>query len=107
MIQKKLQDVYRGCAEWVSNDDLFFVDSTHTLGPAGEGSRIILDVLPNLPPGAYVYFHDIWFPYDYDPSILDGALCFWPETVLLYAFLCMNQRLPPRPSRQLRRKIQR
>lgn len=92
LIQKKLQDVYGRCAGWVSKDDLFFIDSSHTLGPAGEVSRIILDILPNLCSGAFVHFHDIWLPYDYDPGILDGTLFFWHETALLCAFLCMNQR---------------
>jgi hypothetical protein len=91
LVQKKLQDVYRQCADWISKDDLLFIDSSHTLGPAGEVSRIILDILPNLPPGSFVHFHDIWFPYDYDPGVLDGTLFFWHETALLCAFLCMNQ----------------
>ena len=91
LIHKKLQDVYVECPGWLSKDHFFFVDSSHTLGPAGEVSRIILEILPNLPPECYVHFHDIWFPYDYNPRVLDEALFFWHETALLCAFLCMNQ----------------
>ena len=92
LIPKKLQDVYVECAGLVSGNDLLFVDSTHTLGPAGEVSRIILEILPRLQENVLVHFHDIWFPYDYGPDILGGALCFQHETALLYAFLCMNAR---------------
>ena len=35
LIPKKLQEVGPMCAEWVGEGGFFFVDSTHTLGPAG------------------------------------------------------------------------
>lgn len=72
--------------------DLFFVDSSHTLGPAGEVTRIVLEMLPRLAAGVRVHFHDIWFPYDYSGGILDGELFFWHETALLHAFLVCNRR---------------
>ena len=72
--------------------DLFFVDSTHTLGPAGEVSRIILEMLPRLNDGVLVHFHDIYFPYDYPTDILEGALFFSHESPLLHAFLVNNPR---------------
>jgi hypothetical protein len=71
--------------------DLFFVDSSHTLGPAGEVSRLILEVLPRLPDDVFAHFHDIWYPYDYSPSIFE-QLFFWHESVLLHAFLVANSR---------------
>ena len=76
----------------LGDDLLFFVDSTHTLGPAGEVSRIVLEMLPCLKPGAHVHFHDITFPYDYDRHTLDSALVFPHESVLLHAFLAYNSR---------------
>jgi hypothetical protein len=71
--------------------DLFFVDSSHTLGPAGEVTRIILEMLPRLAAGVRVHFHDIWFPYDYSGGMLDGELFFWHETALLHAYLTGNR----------------
>lgn len=73
--------------------DLFFIDSTHTLGPAGEASRIILEMLPRLAPGVFVHFHDIWFPYDYVGGVLDEELFFWHESPLLHAYLVHNDRV--------------
>src|SRR5215472_187954 len=72
-------------------DSLFFVDSTHSLGPGGEVSRIILEMLPRLKPGASVHFHDITFPYDYARDVLE-TLFFGHESVLLHAFLAFNSR---------------
>jgi hypothetical protein len=76
--------------EQLSAGDLFFVDSTHTLGPAGEVTRIILEFLPRLPEGVIIHFHDILFPYDYTPDVLNGALFFPHESPLLHAFLALN-----------------
>jgi hypothetical protein len=72
--------------------DFFFVDSSHTLGPAGEVSRIILELLPRLKAGTYVHFHDIVLPYDYPADVLTDALFFPHESVLLQAFLTFNSR---------------
>jgi hypothetical protein len=70
--------------------DFFFVDSTHTLGPAGEVSRIILELLPRLNRGVSVHFHDIYFPFDYPDEILSRPQFFPHESVLLHAFLANN-----------------
>ena len=90
LIPWKLQDVGPECVSSLKAGDLFFVDSSHTLAPAGEVNIIILETLPSLAPGAYVHFHDIYFPYDYGSAVLSSALFFPHETALLYAFLLMN-----------------
>jgi hypothetical protein len=71
---------------------LLFVDSTHAVRPGGEVNRLILEVLPRLARGCFAHFHDIVFPYDYAPSILDEDVFFWSESVLLQAFLTGNPR---------------
>jgi methyltransferase family protein len=78
--------------EALGEDTLFFVDSSHTLGPAGEVSRIVLEMLPRLKKGAVIHFHDIYFPYDYEPNILKEAVFFHHESALLQGFLTYNSR---------------
>jgi predicted O-methyltransferase YrrM len=92
LVREKAQDVDVEFFRQLGAGDLFFVDSSHTLGPGGEVSRIVLGILPRLSAGTYVHFHDIWFPYDYCPHVLSADLFFLHETPLLYAFLCMNER---------------
>ena len=58
--------------------------------PGSEVNRIILDVLPRLKSGVFVHFHDIYFPYDYSPTLLSFDLFFWVESTLLHAFLIGN-----------------
>jgi len=74
----------------LSEGDLLFVDSTHTVKVGGEVPRLILEVLPRLQPGVFVHFHDINWPYDYSPDLLGGVLFFWEETSLLLAFMVGN-----------------
>ena len=74
----------------LSDGDFLFVDSSHTLGPAGEVTRIVMSVLPKLGDNVYIHFHDIWFPYDYPGTLFKDTLFFWHETALLMAFLAYN-----------------
>jgi hypothetical protein len=90
LVAKPVQDLDASLVENLGPGDLFFVDSTHTLGPAGEVSWLILELLPRLRPGVRAHFHDVVFPYDYFPDTLSGALFFGHESVLLQAFLTLN-----------------
>ncbi|WP_348260963.1 class I SAM-dependent methyltransferase [Telmatobacter sp. DSM 110680] len=92
LITQKIEDVSIDFISRLQDGDLFFVDSSHTLGPAGEANLIILEILPRLATGVYAHFHDIYFPYDYGTDTLSSALFFPHETALLYAFLLMNRR---------------
>lgn len=92
LVAKKFEDSGLPLRELLQDDSFFFVDSSHTLGPAGEVTQLICDTLPTLPAGTWVHFHDIMFPYDYSPEILTSELFFCHETALLHAFLLQNDR---------------
>lgn len=92
LIQKGAEKVKPESIAGLESDLLFFVDSTHALGPAGEVTRIILEMLPKLKGGAYAHFHDINFPYDYGRNMLNSSLFFGHEGALLLAFLAHNKR---------------
>jgi hypothetical protein len=91
LIPKPAQDVDLKVLTSLDTNDLLFVDSTHAVRPGSEVNRIILEVLPRLPSGSFVHFHDIYFPYDYQSSVLT-TLFFAAESTLLHAFLIHNQR---------------
>ncbi|WP_187770709.1 class I SAM-dependent methyltransferase [Cognatilysobacter lacus] len=92
LVRAAVESLDYGFLQQLRDGDLFFVDSTHTLGPAGEVTRIILEMLPRLSDGVYAHFHDIAFPYDYQGDILTSALFCWHETTLLHGFLTFNDR---------------
>ena len=70
--------------------DLLFVDSTHTLKPGSEVPILIGEVLPRLCPGVCAHFHDIAFPYNYNPFVLDNRLFYHRETTMLYGYMVNN-----------------
>jgi hypothetical protein len=93
LIPNKAQLVDVDTMTGVGPGGLFFVDSTHSLRPGSEVTRIILEVLPRLPAGAWAHFHDITFPYDFHPRVMwKFALFFSHEAPLLHGFLCDNPR---------------
>ena len=93
LIQRPAQAVSVAEMAGLTAGDLFFVDSTHTVKAGSEVNYIILEVLPRLPAGTLAHFHDILFPYDYPPDLMDGCLFFWNESTLLHAFLIGNDRV--------------
>jgi hypothetical protein len=48
--------------------DILFIDSSHILMPGTDVDFLLNDVLPLLPVGALVHFHDVFLPDDYPPS---------------------------------------
>src|SRR5262249_12511849 len=71
---EKAQKVPRELLPGLGDSGFLFVDSTHTGKPGSEVNRLILEVLPRLARGSWVHFHDIYFPYDYQPGLLSDEL---------------------------------
>lgn len=77
----------------LGNGDVLFVDSSHTTKPGSEVHHILFRVMPRLPGGVWIHFHDINFPYDFGPNIFSpGDLFFGSESTLLHAYLIDNAR---------------
>src|SRR5215210_7484223 len=55
---------------------------------AGDVNFVVLEVLPQLQPGVFVHFHDIYLPYEYPRYFVERF--FWTEQYLLQAFLACN-----------------
>jgi predicted O-methyltransferase YrrM len=92
LLRQFVQDADPAIVNSLQSGDFLFIDSTHTLGPAGEVTRIVLELLPRLGTGVHVHFHDIGFPYDYGRGVLTRDLFFQHESALLHAFLTFNHR---------------
>jgi len=76
----------------LEENDILFIDSSHTVRIGGDVNFEILDVLPVLAPGVIVHFHDIAMPYEYDKIYATNPKfrVFWTESYLLQAFLAFN-----------------
>ncbi len=91
LIKEKVENIDLSFFESLSENDLFFIDSTHTVRIGGDVNFLILEVLPKLNKGVIVHIHDIQFPYEYFRSYLLQNHCFWQEQYLTQAFLMYNR----------------
>lgn len=76
----------------LSENDILFIDSGHTVRTGGDVNFLYLDILPRLAPGVMVHIHDIPMPYEYPEKYFTNPSfrMFWTESYLLQAFLCFN-----------------
>jgi len=72
--------------------DVLFVDTTHTIKPAGEVNYVVLEVLPMLQPGVIIHVHDVFLPWEYPRYWIEDLRRHWTEQYLLQAMLSCNPR---------------
>jgi hypothetical protein len=89
IIPEKVQNVHGGIFSALQSGDLLFVDSSHVLKCGGDLHSLLFHVLPRLPPGVFVHFHDVFYPFDYPAKWLREGR-FWNENYFLRAFLSGN-----------------
>jgi Methyltransferase domain len=76
----------------LSERDILFVDTSHTVRPGGEVVRIVLEVLPRLKRGVVVHVHDFFRPFAYPRVLYELFNVHWQEQYLLQALLAYNPR---------------
>jgi predicted O-methyltransferase YrrM len=79
-------DVFSSLAE----NDILFIDSSHTVRVGGDVVFEINEILPRLKKGVVVHIHDIALPLNYPRDKVVEHLGFWAEQYLLQAFLAFN-----------------
>jgi hypothetical protein len=82
---------------WDNNfrsEDILFVDTSHVFKLGNDLHHLLFHVLPALPAGVFVHFHDIFLPREYPPEWVVGRNWLWNEQYLLLAFLMYKQSVP-------------
>ena len=88
---QRVEDADLAMFESLKPNDIVFIDSSHVLKSQGDVEHIFLRVLPLLPVGVIVHFHDIFTPFDYSNKFLREDRRFWTEQYMLEAFLTCNE----------------
>ena len=52
----------------LAKNDILFIDSSHQRKPGGDVEFLLTEVIPRLPAGVRVHFHDIFLPDGYPPQ---------------------------------------
>jgi uncharacterized UPF0146 family protein len=68
VIEATLQDAGLVPFAELGAGDVLSIDSSHVLVPGSDVDVLLNDVLPTLPPGVRVHFHDVFLPDDYPPQ---------------------------------------
>lgn len=91
LLDRPVEDVDLSLFDQLEAGDLLFIDSTHAFRPAGDVSRIYLEILPRLKSGIYIHIHDIYIPYAFQRDV-HRTFMQSMETALLIAMLAHSTR---------------
>ena len=72
------------------DNDILFIDSTHTVKSGSDCLHIYLRLLPKITSDIYIHAHDVYLPYGLPRDWLLERQVFWTEQYLLMAFLLDN-----------------
>ena len=90
LVEQPVQRVAVDLFRTLEPDDFLFIDSSHVVSIDSDVIFEILNVLPEIAPGVFVHFHDIFTPLDYPEKFVKTNLCFWSEQYMLESFLSFN-----------------
>jgi Methyltransferase domain len=90
IIQRRVETVSLDRFTALNENDILFIDSSHTVRVGGDVVFEINEILPRLRKGVVVHIHDISFPLDYPKKFIVEMHCFWAEQYMLQAFLAFN-----------------
>ena len=89
IIKKRAQDAPAEIFAEFEKGDFLFIDSSHVSKVGSDVNFLVFEILPNLPIGAFVHFHDVFWPFEYPAEwIAEGRS--WNEAYLVRAFLAFN-----------------
>lgn len=86
LIEQKVQDVAFDHFGQLQAGDVLFIDSSHVVKTGSDVNALVFDILPRLPAGVRIHFHDIFLPHEYPKSwVCEGRS--WNEQYLVRALL--------------------
>jgi Methyltransferase domain len=91
LLVQRVQDVPMDVFRDLRSGDILFVDTSHVSKLGGDLHHILFHVLPALPDGVLIHFHDIFLPREYPREWVIERNWFWNEQYLLLAFLMYNE----------------
>ncbi len=86
LVPVRAQEASPGIFSSLETGDLLFLDSSHVVKCGSDVLLFFFEILPFLPAGIFVHFHDIFYPFDYPASWLKRGF-YYNEAYCLRAFL--------------------
>ena len=95
LITKRVEEIDVSFFSCLEENDILFIDSSHTVKFGSDVCYEFLEILPSLKHGVWVHVHDIFFPHDYPAEWLLTRRLALNEQYLLEAFLSFNTAFTP------------
>lgn len=89
LIDKKVQEVTPDVFLTLESGDFLFIDSSHVVKCGSDLQMLMFEIIPQLRPGVFVHFHDVFYPFTYPSNWLNEGR-YWNENYFLRAFLSYN-----------------
>jgi len=86
LIKKSVQEISLDFFEKLQPGDFLFIDSSHVSKVDSDVNYLFLHIIPKLKPGVIIHIHDIFLPYEFEKTWIEG-LRFWNEQYLLHVML--------------------
>ena len=84
--EKDLQEMSLDLFSKLEQNDILFIDSSHIMKTGSDVSYELFEILPRLPKGVYIHFHDVYWPFEYPMDWVTGG-CAYNEQYVLRALL--------------------
>lgn len=91
LVTEKVENVALEEFEILEENDILFIDSSHTVKIGGDVVYEILEIVPRLKKGVLIHFHDVFMPLQYPKDWVKDRHIFWTEQYLINAFMAFNQ----------------
>lgn len=91
IIREKVERVPVSFFRELNENDILFIDSSHTVRPQGDVLFEVFRIYGALNSGVYVHVHDIFTPRDYPADWVLKDRRLWHEQYVLEAYLCFNE----------------
>jgi hypothetical protein len=91
IIGRRVQDVPLAIFETFRAGDILFIDSSHVAKTGSDVLFEIFEILPRLPAGVMIHFHDCPYPFEYTANWVLTENRSWNELYFLRAFLMHNR----------------
>lgn len=89
VIRQPLEEVDLALFDELGAGDILFFDGSHRAFTNSDVTVMALEIMPRLPPGVFVHWHDIYLPFDYPPQLSNR---FYNEQYMLAAILLAGGR---------------
>lgn len=86
-VEAKVQDVDIDLFKQLKPKDILFIDSSHCAKTGSDVLDVMFRILPALPRGVLIHFHDIFYPFEYPFEWIAVDNRSWNEAYFLRALL--------------------